>query len=160
MHRLLIATCLALLTLTATPASASDPVRAIVRDPYLDLHTGPGRGYPITYSVPRGTRVELLRSRTDWVKVRAGHGHEGWAHRAQVARMLDVEVLSVDPGAGPPPQARTTALPQAVVGIAHRPGFRVAQAPREQEFPMHLVPALRDVNEETIEWTSGFTHSS
>ena len=45
-------------------------VQVVVQDPYIDLHTGPGRGFPVTQVVDRGATIELLRQRTDWIKVR------------------------------------------------------------------------------------------
>ncbi len=58
----------------------------MVRDAYMDLHSGPGRGYPVFHVVERGEEVELLKRRTDWFKVRTAKGVEGWASRASVER--------------------------------------------------------------------------
>ncbi len=55
-------------------------VEVAVADPYLELHTGPGRGYPVFRVVPRGERVEILFRRTDWFKLRDEHDREGWAY--------------------------------------------------------------------------------
>lgn len=74
--------------LPAVHLAAGEVLRVVVTDPYLDLHTGPGRGYPITRSVPRGAHVEVLFQRTDWIKVRSDKGKEGWAHRSQMRRTL------------------------------------------------------------------------
>jgi hypothetical protein len=63
-------------------------VQVEVADPYLELRTGPGRGYPITHVVPRGDKVDILKSRTDWYKVRDDRGREGWADRAQMLQTL------------------------------------------------------------------------
>jgi hypothetical protein len=59
-----------------------------VADAYLELHTGPGRGYPVFRVVPRGEHVEILFRRTDWFKVRDDHDREGWAHRNNMAETL------------------------------------------------------------------------
>ena len=69
-------------------AAAATPVTVSVADPYLELHTGPGRGYPITHVVPRGEEISVLKRRTDWFKVRDQRGREGWAHREQMAETL------------------------------------------------------------------------
>ena len=45
---------LALFALLVTEVSAGEPQYVIVADPYIELHTGPGRGYPITQVVERG----------------------------------------------------------------------------------------------------------
>ncbi|MFO1408428.1 MAG: SH3 domain-containing protein [Steroidobacteraceae bacterium] len=79
----------------------------VVQDPYIDLHSGPGRGYPVTQVVGRGGEVELLRQRTDWIKVRTDRGYEGWVHRDQLERTLTGEGDEVKL-AGPAPDARTS----------------------------------------------------
>jgi Bacterial SH3 domain len=56
-------------------------VEVAVADPFLELHTGPGRGYPVFRVIARGERIEILMRRTDWFKVRDEHDREGWAHR-------------------------------------------------------------------------------
>lgn len=71
--------------LTATPAHAEDvDMRVRVEEPYLELHTGPGQGYPVTLVVERGEWVGILLRRTDWFKVRTDRGKEGWAPRAAI----------------------------------------------------------------------------
>lgn len=70
------------------PASAAQDryQRVQVADPYLELHTGPGRGYPVTQVVERGEWVEILGRMTDWFKIRTGRGGEGWVSRTQIER--------------------------------------------------------------------------
>lgn len=75
--------CLLLLVaLVLAPAAARartrTPVRVYVQAPYLELHTGPGRGYPVFNVVPRGRSVQILFRRTQWLKVRTWRGVEGW----------------------------------------------------------------------------------
>ena len=83
-----------LITLPTAPALADDPpLIATVADPYLEMHTGPGRGYPIFHVVEKGQTVEILKSRTDWFKVRIHQGIDGrervgWVHRDQLGRTL------------------------------------------------------------------------
>ncbi len=59
-----------------------------VADPYLELHTGPGSGYPIFHVIDRGESVEIIMRRTDWFQVRGPDGKEGWVDRAQMERTL------------------------------------------------------------------------
>jgi hypothetical protein len=67
-------------SLVATPARAAhELLQLFVTQPYLELHTGPGRGYPVTQVVARGESVDVLFRRTDWFKVRTERGVEGWA---------------------------------------------------------------------------------
>jgi hypothetical protein len=74
-------------------------VEVVVTDPYIELHSGPGRGYPVVYVVGRDDTVTVLFSRTDWYKVRAPRGQEGWVRRADLAR---TELPSGEPAPIPP----------------------------------------------------------
>jgi hypothetical protein len=76
----------ALLTLlAAVPARAREYLQLFVAQPYLELHTGPGRGYPVTQVVGRGEAVDVLMRRTEWFKVRTERGVEGWAYERDLA---------------------------------------------------------------------------
>lgn len=76
--------------LGAAPAHAADEPaeRVQVADPYLELHTGAGRGYPVFFVVQRNDWVEIISRHTDWFKVRTEGGKEGWVSRAQIERTL------------------------------------------------------------------------
>jgi hypothetical protein len=70
-----------LLAFVAAPSlcGAREYLQVFVTAPYLELHTGPGRGYPFTQVVARDEGVDILKRRTDWFKVRTTRGVEGWA---------------------------------------------------------------------------------
>jgi hypothetical protein len=85
--RILIA-CALLLCAGAAYAADHDALEVIVVDPYLEMRTGPGRGFPIVQVVPRGEKVQILKRRTDWFEIRDAAGHEGWVHRSQIAETL------------------------------------------------------------------------
>ncbi len=73
---------------TAIAQAAGEYRTVSVADPYLEMHTGPGRGYPVFYVVDRGDDIEIIMRRTDWFQVRAADGTEGWVDRAQMERTL------------------------------------------------------------------------
>jgi uncharacterized protein YgiM (DUF1202 family) len=77
---------LLLAALTATAPARAE--KLIVADPFLEMRTGPGRGYPVFNVASRAERVEVLLRFTDWYKVRAENGREGWVHREQLERTL------------------------------------------------------------------------
>jgi len=81
---------LVLLGLLLTPAvgGAREYLQLFVAQPYLELHTGPGRGYPVFNVVPRDGSVDVLFRRTDWFKVRTEHGVEGWASQQDMLGMV------------------------------------------------------------------------
>ena len=86
----------------ATAASAERPHRQVViEDPYIELHTGPGRGYPVFFVAERGAQIALLKRRTDWFKVQSERGDEGWVHREQLQTTLNIDGEPFDlPGLG------------------------------------------------------------
>jgi hypothetical protein len=84
-----------------TPARAArELLQLFVTQPYLELHTGPGRGYPVTQVVARGESVDVLFRRTDWFKVRTERGVEGWAsaRELQLATLADGSQFQVKMG--------------------------------------------------------------
>jgi uncharacterized protein YgiM (DUF1202 family) len=59
--------------------------KATVDRAYIDMRTGPGRAYPIFHVVENDEIVELIKRRTDWVKVKTKRDKTGWAHISQMA---------------------------------------------------------------------------
>jgi len=71
------------------PVQAADEYRTVtVADPYLEMRTGPGRGYPIFNVVDRGETVDVLMQRTEWYLVRTDNDKEGWVDRGQMELTL------------------------------------------------------------------------
>ena len=71
------------------PAEAADEYRSVtIADPYIEMRTGPGRGYPIFNVVDRGAVVDVIKQRTEWYLVRADNGKQGWVDRAQMEQTL------------------------------------------------------------------------
>ncbi|MCZ6618108.1 MAG: SH3 domain-containing protein [Gammaproteobacteria bacterium] len=73
----------------------------VVSDPYIEMHTGPGRGYPVFYVAGQGDRIQILKQRTEWFKVRVPRGQrlqEGWVHVEQMRHTLDLEGNQIDFG--------------------------------------------------------------
>jgi hypothetical protein len=62
--------------------------RVQVTDPYIELHTFPGRGYPIFFVAARGEWIAIELRHTDWYKVRTAGGKEGWVTRSQLQTTL------------------------------------------------------------------------
>lgn len=87
-----------LIGLGAGWARADDEYVSVkIADAYIEMRTGPGRGYPIFYIAQRGETVAVLKQRTDWYKVRNARGKEGWVALEQMGRTLlaDGEPLPV-----------------------------------------------------------------
>ncbi len=79
---------LMVLVLTSPSTLADAPLLVSVADPYIELHTGPGRGYPVFHVAEKGEFIEIIKQRTDWFKVRTKRYQEGWVKREQLARTL------------------------------------------------------------------------
>jgi hypothetical protein len=105
MRPFLITSFFLLASLVPFGASAASAETVTVQDPYIDLHSGPGRGFPVTQVVERGASVVLLRQHTDWIKVRTDRDREGWVNRTQLERTLSPEGAEIRL-AGPGPDAR------------------------------------------------------
>lgn len=94
----LAATCAAftllLLLLAVRPAMAQSDAnaptteRVKIADPYLEMHTGPGRGYPVFHVAARGELVTIELRYTDWYRVRTEGEKTGWVHRRQLETTL------------------------------------------------------------------------
>ncbi len=80
----------------AEDASQEDQFQEVrIADPYIDIRTGPGRGYPIFHVVERGKLIEVLQHKTQWYKVRLWQNKrrykEGWVHVSQLVKTLDLK---------------------------------------------------------------------
>jgi len=84
------------LFLLISTACADEEHFVKVADPYIEMHTGPGRGYPIFYVAPRGEWVQLLYRKTDWFRVNTEDGKEGWVSAGQLAMTLNPSGKRVD----------------------------------------------------------------
>ncbi len=88
-HQSALAGLLLLAALLAPGVSAArEYLQLFVTEPYLELHTGPGRGYPVFHVVPRDASVDVLFRRTDWFKVRTEQGVEGWASQRDMLKTV------------------------------------------------------------------------
>jgi hypothetical protein len=89
-HYLLSLTLLfGLSTLPAAASADQNRVTAEIAEAYIELHTGPGRGYPVFYIAERGENITLLKQRTSWIKVRTDRNKEGWVKLDSIAKTLD-----------------------------------------------------------------------
>ena len=62
-----------------------------VADPFLEMRTGPGRGYPVFHIAEQGEQVEIEKRRTDWFKIKTTDRHtkQGWVHLSEMQRTTD-----------------------------------------------------------------------
>jgi len=64
------------------------PLQVTVNDAFINMHSGPGRGFPIYHVVERDEVITLLKSRTDWIKIKTRRGLTGWINRSDMLLTL------------------------------------------------------------------------
>lgn len=77
-------------TETSTPSEPEEKqvVTLEVLDAYLEIHSGPGRGYPILHTLEQGEPVAIFRRRGNWYHVKSRRDVEGWIHQEKLARTI------------------------------------------------------------------------
>lgn len=63
-------------------------VELIVIDTYLEMHSGPGRGYPIIHTMEQDEPITVLRRRGSWYQVANRHNKKGWIQQEKLARTI------------------------------------------------------------------------
>ena len=75
-----------------TTRADEDYYSVTVDDAYIELHTGPGRGYPVFHVVERGELIHLHKRRTDWIKLSdRWHKKSGWAKRSDLNHTIGLD---------------------------------------------------------------------
>lgn len=77
------------LCFSASAQAKDEPRKILIADPFIELHSGPGRGYPVFHVIERGREVTVVKRRTDWFQIRTEQGVEGWARREQMIATLE-----------------------------------------------------------------------
>ena len=62
-----------------------------IADPYIDVHTGPGGGYPIFHVIERGEIIGIIQRRTSWFKIQYKSDLQGWISIEQMTETLSLE---------------------------------------------------------------------
>jgi len=70
------------------PLAANEGITVTVTAPYIELHSGPGRGYPVFHVAERGEPLRVYKRHTDWYKVEAASGQIGWVKRDELTDSL------------------------------------------------------------------------
>jgi hypothetical protein len=83
-----LAACGLLIFLASMATAWAGGLAVTVADPYLEMRTGPGRGFPVFHVVERGESVQVEKRRTDWFQVVDASGRQGWVHKDQMKETL------------------------------------------------------------------------
>lgn len=73
-----------------------DGLSVVVTAPYVDVHTGPGRGYPVFHAIENGETVTLTKQRTTWIKVTTTRNISGWVNREKLSASLASDGSQLD----------------------------------------------------------------
>lgn len=60
---------------------------------FVEIHSGPGRGYPVFYVAVKNEKVTLIKRKTDWVKVETQDKTVGWIEISALKKSI-VNVIS------------------------------------------------------------------
>ena len=96
MQRLWLSVCLLFVFAHAVADDVDDAQYVVVADPYIEMHTGPGDGYPIAIVVERDEEIAVLKRRTGWFKIRSPRGAEGWVSASQLEQTMQPSGVPVE----------------------------------------------------------------
>jgi hypothetical protein len=96
-------------------AKAEERVQLMVIDAYLEMHSGPGRGYPIIHTLEQDEPMTVLRRRGSWYQVANRHHKKGWIQQEKLARTIAPSGL---PAALPDTQHGDYLAQQGRIGFA------------------------------------------
>ena len=86
----LLGVCLILVFSNTIQAYSEEEFQSVeIAEPFIEMHTGPGRGYPVFHVVEKGDSVSIIKKRTEWYKVKAHREKVGWVHEDQLQKTLN-----------------------------------------------------------------------
>lgn len=92
MRLLLPSLCFWLSVFWSTEGLSANAEQGVIQlqviDPYVEMHSGPGRGYPVFYVIEQDESVDILSRRPGWYEVRTSNGRVGWTSAAQISRTI------------------------------------------------------------------------
>lgn len=69
-----------------------------VNSAYLELRSGPGRGFPIIFSLKNNERLSILSRKTQWIEVISQDDNKGWMHENKLPQLsLNKQQVSFQP---------------------------------------------------------------
>lgn len=75
---------------------SKEGIDVAVTDPFVEMHTGPGRGYPVFHVIEKGEQIHIFKRHTDWYKIRTSGGIEGWVKRDELGNTLGPDGSQID----------------------------------------------------------------
>lgn len=75
-----------LLFLFCNTLNAQD-IELVVKEAFVDVHTGPSSLHPVFYVVTRNEKIKLLKQKTQWIKIEFNQ-QQGWVHQDDVKKTV------------------------------------------------------------------------
>lgn len=90
---LLISAAFSTGALSAEEASEDDVVKqyVLIAEPFINIQTGPGRGYPVFYIVEQKGRLGLLKRKYNWFKVVTDDNKVGWVPLEAIQKTTNLD---------------------------------------------------------------------
>jgi len=88
LKKLLAILSIQLLAINICIASTDEFQRVKIADPYIEMSTGPGSGYPVFHVIERGELVDIILQRANWYKIKSQKGLQGWVPFQQLSKTL------------------------------------------------------------------------
>jgi uncharacterized protein YgiM (DUF1202 family) len=79
--------CLVIVSGYVYAESDTDIQQLLIEVPYVELHSGPGIGYPVINIIEKNELVTVLIKRTSWIKVEDKRGSQGWFHQSALVKV-------------------------------------------------------------------------
>jgi SH3-like domain-containing protein len=79
-----LTTLLASTNVWAEATTNADSTLLHVDVPFVEMHSGPGIGYPVIHVVEQNEQISILVKRTSWLKVKDRRGIEGWLRESEL----------------------------------------------------------------------------
>jgi uncharacterized protein YgiM (DUF1202 family) len=64
--------------LVTSQVMAAESVQVQIKQPYIELHSGPAGGFPVIHVAAKNEWITVLKRRTTWFKVETNKGVQGW----------------------------------------------------------------------------------
>lgn len=74
-----------------TQAGDAENNKLLIEVAFVELHSGPGIGYPVLHVVEKGEYISVQVKRTSWLKVTDKRGNTGWLHQDELLGLTTVE---------------------------------------------------------------------
>ncbi len=89
----LIAAVLSAGQLAAEEENDADVIKqyVLVAEPFINIHTGPGRGYPAFYIVEQRGKLGLLKRKYNWFKVITDENKVGWVPLEAIQKTTNLD---------------------------------------------------------------------